>query len=161
MAAIGERRIHAAFEISVVLKGLNALLEAVAGVVLYFTSVDTLHAIVTWLVHDELLEDPRDLVANYLLHAAEQMSVGGKAFAAFYLLSHGAVKLVLVAGLLRDKRWAYPASLAVLGAFIAYQLYRLTFAYSTGLVLLTIFDFIVVALIWHEYSLIRRHLPRT
>ena len=161
MAAIGERRIHAAFEISVVLKGLSALSEFVGGIVLYFTSVDTLTSIVTWLVHDELLKDPRDLVANYLLHAAEQISVSGKTFAAFYLLSHGAVKLVLVAGLLRDKRWAYPASLAVLGVFIAYQLYRLTFAWSTGLVLLTLFDGVVVALIWHEYRLIRRHLPRT
>ena len=82
--------------------------------------------------------------------------MGGKSFATFYLLSHGIVKLFLVAGLLRNKAWAYPASLAVLGLFIAYQLYRLTFAFSIALVLLTVFDFVVIWLIWHEYRLVLR-----
>lgn len=155
MAVVSEKRLHAAFEIGVVLKGLDALAELISGVVLYFTSLETLVAVVTALVHDELLGDPQDWVANTLLNAAEQFSIGGKRFAAFYLISHGVVKLILVAGLLRNRMWAYPASFAVLGAFIAYQLYRLTFAWSLALVGLTVFDLIVVWLIWHEYQVRR------
>jgi uncharacterized membrane protein len=49
---------------------------------------------------------------------------------AFYLLSHGLVKVLLVAGLLREKLWAYPASLIVLSAFIAYQTYRYSSTHS-------------------------------
>jgi uncharacterized membrane protein len=157
MTALSEKCLHAAFEIGVVLKGLNGFVELAGGVVLYFTSVEAITAIVAWLVQSELLEDPHDRVANYLLHAAQGISVGGKTFAAFYLFTHGVVKLILVAGLLRNRPWAYPASLAVLCLFIAYQLYRLSFAFSVGLVLLTVFDAVVIALIWHEYRLVERH----
>jgi uncharacterized membrane protein len=66
--------------------------------------------------------------------------------------------MVLVAGLLRNKLWAYPASLVVLGAFIAYQIYRYTYTQAFGLIALTVFDSIVMALIWHEYRLVRRHI---
>lgn len=157
MTVLSEKRLHAAFEIGVVLKGLNGLVELAGGVVLYFTSVEAITAIVTWMVRNELLEDPHDRIANYLLHAAQGISIGGKIFAAFYLFSHGVVKLILVAGLLRNRPWAYPASLAVLSLFIAYQLYRLSFAFSVGLVLLTVFDAVVIALIWHEYRLVEAH----
>ena len=160
MTAFTEKRIHAAFEIGVVLKGLNGLAELVGGTILYFTSLDLIRGIVTWLVHSELIEDPHDRIANYVLHAAEGVSVGGKTFAAFYLLTHGVVKLILVAGLLRNRPWAYPASLAVLGLFIAYQLYRLSFAFSVGLVLLTVFDAVIIVLIWHEYRRVLKHLPQ-
>ena len=80
-------------------------------------------------------------------------------FLRFYLLSHGIVKAVLVVGLMREKLWAYPASFAVFGAFIAYQLYRYTFTHDIGLILLTIFDLFVIYLAVHEYRLFRKHLP--
>ena len=69
------------------------------------------------------------------------------------------VKAVLVWGLLREKLWAYPASFAVFGTFIAYQLYRYSFTDDVALILLSIFDLIVIALAVHEYRLLRKHLP--
>jgi uncharacterized membrane protein len=161
MTVLSEKRLHAAFEVGVVLKGLNGLAELVGGVVLWFASVDLIRSIVGALVHGEIIEDPQDRVASYLMHMADKVSVGGKDFAAFYLFSHGVVKLILVAGLLRNKLWAYPASLAVLGLFIAYQLYRLSFGFSLGLTLLTVFDAIIIVLIWHEYRFVeaRRRVP--
>jgi uncharacterized membrane protein len=153
MTVLSQKRLHAAFELGVILKGLNALAELVGGIVLWFVSIEFIRHIVDALVHTELLDD-HDRVSTYLMHATERISVGGKNFAAFYLLTHGVVKLVLVAGLLRGKLWAYPASLAVLGLFIAYQLYRLTFAFSLGLVVLTIFDAVIILLIWQEYRFV-------
>jgi uncharacterized membrane protein len=67
--------------------------------------------------------------------------------------------LVLVFGLLRERLWAYPASFAVFGAFIAYQLYRYSFTHEIALILLSIFDLFVIALAVHEYRLLRKHLP--
>ena len=154
MTILSEKRLHAAFEIGIVLKGLNALAELLGGVFVWVVSVELIRGVVEGLVHNELLEDPRDHIANYLMHAAASVSVNGKNFAAFYLVTHGVVKLVLVAGLLRNRMWAYPASLAVLGLFIAYQLYRLTFAFSIGLIVLTVFDAIIIVLIWHEYRFV-------
>jgi uncharacterized membrane protein len=74
-------------------------------------------------------------------------------------MSHGIVKLLLVVELLRNKLWSYPASLIVLGLFIVYQLYRYSYTHGAGLIVLTIFDILVMTLIWHEYRLVQRHLP--
>ncbi len=120
----------------------------------------TVKGLVASLTQDELIEDPSDFVATHLLRGAQTFSLSSKNFFAFYLLSHGIVKLFLVGALLRNRAWAYPASLVVLGLFIVYQVYRFTFTPSAGLVLLTVFDLIVMVLIWHEYRAIRRHLPR-
>jgi len=91
---------------------------------------------------------------------AQNFSVQEQNFYAFYLLSHGVVKLFLVVGLLKGKLWSYPASLIVLGLFILYQLYRYSYTHGVGLIALTVFDIVVMALIWHEYGLVRRHLQR-
>ncbi|MBX0328400.1 DUF2127 domain-containing protein [Oscillochloris sp. ZM17-4] len=62
------------------------------------------------------------------------------------------VKLGVVAGVLRGQRWAYPLAIGVLGAFIAYQVYRLSYAFSLGLLLLTLFDAVIIGLTWREYT---------
>jgi uncharacterized membrane protein len=144
-SAMQERRIHQIFVVSVSLKGLHALIEIAGGLALYFFSAD---AIARWL--DEI--DRHDWIARHF-PASEQH------FYAFYLLSHGLVKLLLVFGLLREKLWAYPASFAVFGLFIAYQLYRYSYTHEVALIALTIFDLFVIALAAHEYRLLRKHLP--
>ncbi len=156
---IPEKRIHEVFRVSVLLKGAHALLECISGLALALVSVDTISRTLIWLTQDELTEDPHDKIALYFQNAANSFDIKTKSFYSFYLLSHGIVKLFLVAGLLREKLWAYPASLAVLGLFIAYQVYRYLYLPSLGLIVLTIFDLFVMVLIWHEYSLMRRHLP--
>ena len=62
-----------------------------------------------------------------------------------YLLSHGVVKLFLIAGLLRNRLWAYPVSLVVMGLFIAYRLYCHAQNGGAGLIVLTLFDLFVIA----------------
>lgn len=153
---MNERRIHQIFEISLLLKGAHALIECIGGIALYLVSTQTIAAIVKIATQDELIEDPNDFVATHLLQLAQNFSVGSKAFYAFYLLSHGAIKLLLVIGLLKGRLWAYPASLVTLGLFILYQGYRFYYTHSYGLILLTIFDLLVIALIWHEYGVVRR-----
>jgi uncharacterized membrane protein len=156
---ISEHSVHRAFQISVILKGIDAAIETLAGVALYFIGTDAITALVRRLTFHELTEDPNDFIASHLLHAAENFSVGSKTFYAFYLTSHGVLKLALVAGLLRGKLWSYPASLVVLGLFIVYQVYRFAFTHDPGLVALTVLDIVVIGLVWHEYRLVRRHLP--
>jgi uncharacterized membrane protein len=140
-----EKRIHQVFVLSVLAKGFHALIEIAGGLALYLFSAD---AIARWL--DEI--DRHDWVTRHF-PASEQH------FYAFYLLSHGLVKVVLVFFLLREKLWAYPASIAVFGLFIGYQLYRYSFTHDVGLILLSIFDLFVIYLAVHEYRLLRKHLP--
>src|SRR5260370_32651073 len=150
-----EQSIHRLFEISVLLKGLHALLELVGGLFLLFVSTGTIVRALTWLTQDELVEDPHDIIARYFIHAGEQLSAG-KQFASLYLLSHGIIKLALVIGLLKNKLWAYPWSISVLGLFMIYQVYRYTYTHAIGLSLLQLFDVVVLWLIWHEYRLVAK-----
>ena len=154
-----EKRIRQIFVASVLFKGVHALVEIVGGVALYLISTE-------WIVHtinrfsrDQLIDDPDDWVATHLLEFARTFSVEAHHFYAFYLLSHGIVKSILVIGLLREKLWAYPASFVVFGAFIAYQLYRYSFTHDFALILLSIFDLFVIYLAVHEYRLLRKQLP--
>jgi len=154
-----ERRIHQIFEASVLLKGAHALVECVGGVALAFVSTNMIVVLVNRLTQEELSEDPRDFIANHLLSWAHGLSIGTKEFYGAYLLGHGVVKLFLVAGLLRRKLWSYPVALIVLGLFIVYQLYRFSHTHGIGLLALTVFDAMVMGLIWHEYRVMRRDLP--
>jgi uncharacterized membrane protein len=143
------------FRISVALKGLHAVLEIIGGIALLFLSPAFILRAIELLTQDEIAEDPRDLIANYLLDAARHLSLSSQHFAAYYLLSHGITKALLVAALLESKLWAYPLALIVFGAFIAYQLYRFTFTHSIGLIALSLFDVVVIWLIWLEYRALR------
>lgn len=152
-----ETSIRRLFKVSVLLKAANAIAEIVGGTSLLFTGEIT--KIVSQMIQREFLEDPRDYVANIAQHYLPYFSEHSQSFAAFYLLSHGVIKIFLAIGLLRNKLWAYPAAIVFFILFILYQVYRYTYTQSAFLILLTIFDLIVVGLTWHEYKIVRRLHP--
>jgi len=154
---MNEQRIHQIFTVSVLLKGAHALLECVSGVALALVNPESIRDFVSTITLHELVEKPDDFIATHLLRWAAEFDVSTQHFYAFYLFSHGIVKVFLVIGLLRRQLWAYPASLVVLSLFIAYQLYRYTHTRGVGLIVLTVFDLVVMVLIWHEYKLLRGH----
>jgi uncharacterized membrane protein len=154
---MNERRIHQVFEISVLLKGAHALIECIGGILLAVIDTGTIMRLVDTMTQDELLEDPNDFIAKHLASMAQTFSASTQHFYAFYLLSHGLVKVFLVVGLLCNRFWSYPASLVVLGLFIVYQIYRYSYTGGIGLLLLTVFDVVVIVLIWHEWR-VRRGL---
>ena len=144
------------FLIGIVLKGLDGALEVVGGLLLLIVAPTTIDRLTRALTQHELSEDPHDFVATHLLHVSSELTATSVRFAAAYLLSHGVIKIVLVAALLRNKLWAYPWMIAFLFAFIAYQIYRITFAPSVALVALTVFDVLVAWLTYREYLKQRR-----
>jgi uncharacterized membrane protein len=140
------------FKISLVLKGLDGILEIIGGILLLFVSPHAIQHIVRTLTAHELSEDPHDLIARYLLHSTSHLNRGLTIYGAIYLLAHGLAKVVLVGLVLRGKLWAYPWLIGLLGAFIAYQLYQITAVrFSVGLTALTVFDAALVWLTWREY----------
>ena len=100
---MNEQRIHRIFKVSVLLKGAHAVIECIGGLALALASTTNIVRWVNSLTQDELIEDPNDFIATHLLSMAQEFSVNTKNFYAFYLLSHGIVKLALVVGLLRNK----------------------------------------------------------
>ena len=151
-----EKNIHRAFEVSLFLKGAFALGEIVTGIGVYFVTQQFVFSLVESITREELLEDPRDLLATYLFQSAQHFSVSTRNFTAFYLLSHGVIKLWLITGLLRAQLSYYPVAIAVFGLFIVYQLYRFSATQSLWLLLITAVDVLVIGLTWHEYLYLKR-----
>lgn len=153
---IPQQKLHRLFEIGIIIKGVDGVLEILGGVLFLFVNPRTLNSIVIFLTAHELSEDHHDLVARWLRHTVENLSSDTKLFASVYLLIHGLIKVFLVVGLLRGKLWAYPAALGMLGTFILYQLYRFTHTHSLALLAFTVFDIVIVFLVWREYQAQRR-----
>jgi uncharacterized membrane protein len=145
-------RLDQAFEIAIILKGLDGLLEVIGGLLLLVVTPSTIDRIVVALTEHELSEDPHDFIATHLLNTAHGLTRSTFLFGSIYLLAHGGVKIVLVVALLRNKLWAYPWLIAFLVVFIVYQVYRIILVPSAGLAALTIFDLVVVWLTYREYQ---------
>ncbi|MDD2758501.1 MAG: DUF2127 domain-containing protein [Patescibacteria group bacterium] len=151
-----QKILHETFVIGLILKGANALLEIAVAVGLFFLTPNRFTQAVSALTARELLEDPQDKIANFLLHYSPLFSANARLFIFVYLLSHGLIKLGLVVALLKRYLWAYPLAMAMFSAFGVYQLYRYTYTHSLGLIILTAFDVLVIILAWLEYKNLRR-----
>lgn len=148
---LDEQKVRLVFEWSLWFKAIFAVSEVAAGAATYFVPQRLFLTLVLWVTKDEFAEDPHDLVANFLLHAVQHLSVDAQNFAAIYLVGHGVIKLWLIVGLLRKRLWYFPVSVMVFGLFIGYQIYRFTFTHSVWLLLVTALDIVIIVLTWHEY----------
>lgn len=146
---------HKGFEIGILLKGINGVFEIIGGILLTFLNPSRLRSLVSWLTKGELLEDPRDAVANFLIKFSSSFTISAQHFGTFYLISHGLIKLILVILLWKRKPWAYPLTIISLTLFIIYQIYRYILHPSNVLIILTIFDVIMIVLTFIEYKNIK------
>ncbi|GAA3775506.1 hypothetical protein GCM10022240_28920 [Microbacterium kribbense] len=144
------------FQISLILKGLDGLLELIGGITLLLITPAQIAAVVRALTRHELSEDPHDLVANLLINYTDTLGVATTVFGAIYLLVHGIVKVFLVIAVLRDKLWAYPWLIGFLIVFIGFQGYELVINFGWALLLLTAFDIFIVVLTIREYRFHRQ-----
>jgi uncharacterized membrane protein len=140
------------FETGLVLKGISGAVELITGSVLFFVSPSSIHRFITFLTQSTLQEDPHDKVATLLVHSTQHIGQNGKGFLVAYLWIHAFIKLIAVIGILKNLLWAYPFSLITLGLLMLYQIYTIIIHATVGLVLLTIFDVLILWLIWREYG---------
>jgi len=140
------------FRISIILKGLEAALEVIGGIFLFFVTSHDIEHFVHWLTAKELSTDPHDFIATLLVHSTSHLSANSTLFGAVYLLSHGVIKLVVILAVLKNKFWAYPALLVVLVGFMIYQLVQVAYTGSITLILLTVFDAFVAVMTILEWQ---------
>jgi uncharacterized membrane protein len=155
-----ERKIeHGLFLLSVWSKGIAGLVETFGGIVLFCIPQARLNAFVIFLTAPELAEDPTD--RNPSPARVHELGTDTKPFVSGYLIIHGVIKVLLVAGLLGRRLWSYSVSLWFLAAFVVYQLYRFLFTHSLWLIALNILDVIVAFLIWREYQVRKGQAARS
>lgn len=151
-----ERDILWLFDLGLILKAVNGALEVVAAVFIVLISPAFVIRLANFATAGELTEDRNDLVAQLLYGIAHSLSVSNHFLVALYLLLHGAIKIILVVGIFKGKRLAYPLFIIALGIFGAYETYLGVLRHEFLLEMLGAFDFLLLILAAYEY---RRRYP--
>jgi uncharacterized membrane protein len=144
------------YSVVVAVKGLDGLVELVAGLILLVAprlTGSALEALATELAEGT---SPLRAAAARSIAAAGGGLVTGAAPLAVFLLVHGVVKLLTVSALLRRAiRW-YPWALLALCALLVVQLVGVLSAPAVGGWVLVALDVVVITLVGWEYERLRR-----
>ena len=142
--------VHWMFDVAIAIKALDGLLEIVAGYVLIFKPGWIGPAVAAWAV-TFLIHHPFAPFAASIARWGDGLTLSTEHFASTYLVAHGAAKVFIAWGLVREKPWAFPVGLSVFGLLLVYQLYRFAHTHSTTLAVLIAVDGAVCYLIWREW----------
>ncbi|MFA6523665.1 MAG: DUF2127 domain-containing protein [Candidatus Peribacteraceae bacterium] len=151
LSPMGQEKLgHRLFQIGVISKGIGGLSDVLLGIVAVAVPKIALQHTILSVFHNALVRDPDFVLANVLYESLRGISMRTQHFIAFYLFSHGIIKIFLVTQLLRGKLWAFPVSATFMSILICYQLFRFTQTHSLVLLFFTFLDIAVVALIVYE-----------
>lgn len=150
-----EREPGRLFRAALLIKGVDGAAELLVALALAVVPGAEIHRLVADVLARDLLGSADRPLARHVQTVSDAFANGNRTFAVVYLGLHGLLKLGLVAALMR--RWlpAYPVSIAVLGAFVVYELYRAVRTGSLLLPVLAVLDLAIVVLIVREYRLLR------
>ena len=143
--------LHRLFVLGVIVKGVDGVLECIGGILVVLVEKTHLSDAVIALTQHELIRDPDDRLAHLAQWLLWGTPASAKYFAAGYLLLHGIVKVFLVVQMFREKLWAFPLSIGILGVFVLYQLERLTRHFSWWTLALALLDIAFLWFVWNEY----------
>lgn len=143
------------FRVAIAIKGLDGLIELVAAIVLLAVPTAFVQGVIEGVVARDLLGPPDGSLARHFVAGTAEFASGNRTFAVVYLGLHGVLKLAMVAALLRKWVRAYPAVVAVLALFVAYELYRALHTGSVVLPVLAAIDIAIIVLVIREYRMLR------
>jgi len=142
------------FKISLIVKGVDALLEVFGGTLLLLPV--TVDKTIAYLSQHELYAEPHHHLTAHLEHAAMLALQRATLLGAIYLIVHGLAKIVLIVAVFQGKKWGYRGLAAVLSIFAILELGRGITAHSGMALFLALFDGLVVYLIHRDY---KQHFP--
>ena len=149
---LNKKIIDKIFDIVILFKSFFGFFEILAGILFAVSGKLIVDNLILILTQQEIVEDPKDFFANYLIKTGNNFSNGGNIFAIVYLIFHGVINIFLAVALSKNKLWAYPWAITGFGFFIIYQSYRYFQTFSLPLLFLTLFDIFIVLIIWLEYT---------
>lgn len=152
MKLLPEKDYHKLFRIGILVKAFDGIVEAAAGVFIYFANYAAVNAVLFSAFRDEIAESPRDPFWRYLISEWHHFLLSSHTFWGLLFFLHGAIKFFLSMMLLKDRLWAYPTTAIVFAIFAGYELYSAVSQPSVFLWAIRLFDAIVVGLIIHEYK---------
>ena len=91
-----QRKIHFGFHVSLILKGFFDAGEIISGTIMLFMTPERMSELIAIIAKEELQEDLRDIVINYLVSYSHIYSFNTRHFTSFYLLTYVIVKIVFL-----------------------------------------------------------------
>lgn len=145
-------KIFRVFRATILIKGIYSIFQLIAGIVLLIVTSNEISSLVADIFKHELIHDPQDLIANFLINLANSVSYQVKTFIALYLIINSLIKIIILSYLWMKKLNAYPISIAVFILFIIYEIYSYVMHPSIIIIILIILDIIVIILTYLEYK---------
>lgn len=152
----GYKFLHKVFLVGLLLKGANAFLELVSGLVLLLLPIATLQSATETALRPLMRLLPEGPWHARLERLTASITPEGTLFAAWYFLSHALVKLLVVVCLVKGWVWAYPLSIAVFAGFMTFQTWEFFHGHAIMYMLLNIMDVFLILLTVNEW----RHAMR-
>lgn len=150
---------HDLFKLSMWWRICYGTMRIILGLTL-LTFIDVpLSHILRSVMRFELTEDPSDALFRILNSFLLTHPLSITYFLSAYLIFWGLIDIVLSINLLRNRIWAFPVSLWLIGVFILYELYRFSYTHSVILLAIIMIDIAIFWLIRHEYRKITPHAP--
>lgn len=137
---------HQLFLLTIIAKGFLGFIQLVTAAAIAFGVTQQLPKFANWIFRAELREDPKDFLAGKIISWAGIVPQTDLSFYTAYFAAHGALHIGVVAALLYGARWADYAAIAVLAAFVVYQILEWFSVGGTMLLVLTAIDLAVIYL---------------
>lgn len=145
------RILHESYLVSLAIQATIGVSQLLAAILLQIAErTGELTMLAAFTAH-QLARATPDPLAGPLWRALHDFSVNRETFWSIYLIGHGILNLGVVAALLAKRPWAHPASMVVLAGFVVYQLERWRLTHAPVLIALSLFDIVVIALVWREW----------
>jgi len=135
------------FQTGIWLKSFAGFAEIIAGIILAVVGKSFV-----FFIQQEILAKFSGFFIDFLMRASNDFLGELHFFTIIYLFFHGFVNVFMAINLLKGKLWAYPWAIWMFSVFLIYQIYKYVQTHPTWLLLLTIFDILVVIIIFIEYK---------
>jgi uncharacterized membrane protein len=154
-------RIDRLYYIGVSIKGVDGMLELVLGLALLVVPSLPHTALEAAASKASATTAPIGrFISNYLEGLDGTLSHWGTGLVIAYLVAHGAIKVLLVVCLLLRLHRVYPAAIAVLAAFLAYEIYLFCTGPGVTLGLFIVLDALIIYLVVREYRELKSRSKR-
>lgn len=152
---------HAAYLITILIKGFFGLLEITAGLIIAITGPQRLYSLALQWTNPELYQGRHSHTAEFIRQGAAALAESQSEFVIIYLLVHGALKMAITVTLLRGRGvWVFPFASFILTGFIAYMSVELADKWSNLLLGLALLDTVTLLLVLNEWRTWNSKHPR-
>ena len=146
-----DRALDFSFLIGIGLKILNIIGDVIVGIPLLLIQPSQIGNFIHSLTASELLENPDDKIANFLVSTTAHVTHGSLIYLGIYFLLHGLVKIGIVGALIRGSRNVYPWAIGALVALLLYQIVSIIIHFSIILTALSVLDLVIILLTLREW----------